>query len=47
MFPFSKFPLALTVTPVATTRDPRLQISSYALPDSMYFFEDTYSLIWV
>ncbi|CAF3955011.1 unnamed protein product, partial [Adineta steineri] len=37
----------LTLTPPTTLRDPNLRISSYQLPDSMYFFENTYSRIWI
>lgn len=44
---FHYFHLALAITPQASFRDPRIRITSYTLPDSMYFFEQTYSRIWV
>ncbi|UJR15672.1 hypothetical protein I4U23_002606 [Adineta vaga] len=37
----------LTVTLLPNTRDPNLRISSYVLPDAMYFFEETYRRIWI
>ncbi|CAF3404455.1 unnamed protein product [Rotaria sp. Silwood1] len=37
----------ITVTPAPSIRDPTLQISSYVLPDAMYFFEQSYDRIWI
>ena len=39
--------LAVPVIPEPTIRDPRVRIIRYLLPDSMYFFEQTYRRIWV
>lgn len=47
IFSLWKFYLALAVVPVATSRDPHLQLSSYALPNPMYAFGQTYNSIWV
>ena len=44
---FYKSHLDSTIIPTASIRDPRLQIAPYVLPDSMYFFEQTYRRIWV
>ncbi|CAF0850637.1 unnamed protein product [Rotaria sp. Silwood1] len=40
-------PQTITVTPAPSIRDPTLQISSYVLPDAMYFFEQSYDRIWI
>ncbi|CAF4258147.1 unnamed protein product, partial [Rotaria sordida] len=35
------------VVPPISDRDPTIRIISYALPDTMYFFEQTYRRIWI
>ncbi|CAF1151504.1 unnamed protein product [Rotaria sp. Silwood1] len=37
----------ISVIPPTTDRDPSIRIISYALPDTMYFFEQTYRRIWI
>ncbi|CAF3944032.1 unnamed protein product, partial [Rotaria magnacalcarata] len=37
----------LIVAPPTSERDPNIRITSYALPDTMYFFERTYRRIWI
>ena len=39
--------LVLPIIPQPSTRDPQVRITSYLLPDPMYFFEQTYRQIWV
>ncbi|CAF3508982.1 unnamed protein product [Rotaria socialis] len=36
-----------TVAPPTSERDPNIRITSYALPDTLYFFERTYHRIWI
>ncbi|CAF4615939.1 unnamed protein product [Rotaria sp. Silwood2] len=37
----------ITVIPPTADRDPSIRIISYALPDTMYFFEQIYRRIWI